>query len=90
MKEQIRQKDALLIFVVMLLICGGHSISYAHNTSTLHFDDASTTRSVAENTGMGQNIGTAVEATAANVGDTLTYSLSGTDSASFDIVIPFL
>ena len=86
MKEQIIQKNARLIFVVMLLICGGHSIGYAHNTGTLHFDDASTTRSVAENTGTGQNIGTAVTATAASVIDTLTYTLSGTDSASFDIV----
>ena len=86
MKERIRQKDALLIFVVMLLICGGHSIGYAHNTGTLHFESASTTRSVVENTGTGQNIGTAVEATAASVTDTLTYSLSGTDAASFDIV----
>ena len=86
MKEQIIQKNALLIFVVMLFICGGHSIGYAHNTGTLHFESASTTRSVVENTGTGQNIGTAVEATAASVTDTLTYTLSGTDAASFGIV----
>ena len=43
-----------------------------------------TTRSVAENTAAGTNIGTAVSATDPD-GDTLTYSLSGTDAASFSI-----
>ena len=47
-------------------------------------DGESTTRSIAENTVAGQNIGTAVGATDEN-GDTITYSLSGTDAASFDI-----
>ncbi len=42
-----------------------------------------TSRSVAENTASGQNIGTAVGATDAD-NDALTYSLSNTDSASFD------
>ena len=49
------------------------------------FDDTTTTRSVAENTASGQNIGTAVDATDAD-SDTLTYSLGGTDAASFSIV----
>ncbi|MCG9127098.1 cadherin domain-containing protein, partial [Candidatus Poribacteria bacterium] len=48
-------------------------------------DGETTTRSIAENTVAGQNIGTPVEATDDN-GYTLTYSLSGTDAASFDIV----
>ena len=43
-------------------------------------------RSVPENTGTGQNIGTPVYAADPDNGDTLTYSLGGTDSASFDIV----
>ena len=42
------------------------------------------TRSVAENTATGTNIGTAVAATDVDE-DTLTYSLSGTDEASFGI-----
>ena len=46
---------------------------------------ASTTRTVAENTGAGVNIGSAVSATDAD-NDTLTYTLGGIDSASFDIV----
>ena len=40
-------------------------------------------RSVAENTAAGQNVGAALTATDA---DTLTYTLEGTDAASFDIV----
>ena len=46
---------------------------------------ASTTRTVAEDTGAGVNIGSAVSATDVD-NDTLTYTLSGTDAASFDIV----
>ena len=44
------------------------------------------TRSVAENTAAGMNIGEPVMATDPNEGDTLTYALSGDDAASFDIV----
>ncbi len=49
------------------------------------FSDTSTTRSVAENTVPGTDIGDPVAATDSN-SDPLTYTLSGTDSASFDIV----
>ena len=49
-------------------------------------EGTSATRSVAENTPAGQNIGTPVAATDADTGDTLTYTLSGTDVSSFDIV----
>ena len=48
------------------------------------FDMDSTTRTVAENTAAGMNIGDPVTATDPD-GDTLTYALSGTDAASFDI-----
>ena len=50
------------------------------------FDGATTTRSVAENTAAAQNIGDAVAATDADAADTLTYTLGGTDAASFGIV----
>ena len=43
-------------------------------------------RSVVENTEAGQNIGAPVKATDPDSGDTLTYTLSGTDAASFDVV----
>ena len=47
-------------------------------------DGSSTTRAIAETTTAGTDIGTAVVATDAD-GDTLTYTLGGTDAASFDI-----
>ncbi|MYI93316.1 T9SS type A sorting domain-containing protein [Candidatus Poribacteria bacterium] len=47
-------------------------------------DGSSTTRSIAENSNTDTNIGTPVSATHPN-GDTLTYSLSGTDATSFSI-----
>ena len=56
------------------------------NNPPLFTDGATTTRSVAENTAAGQNIGNAVTATDADTDDTLTYSLGGTDRASFGIV----
>ncbi len=50
------------------------------------FADDSTTLSVAENTASGENIGSPITATDGDAGDTLTYSLEGTDAASFSIV----
>ena len=50
------------------------------------FADGSMTRSVAENTPSGVNIGSPVTATDANSDDTLTYTLGGTDATSFSIV----
>ena len=49
------------------------------------FANDSTTRSIAENTPAGVNIGSPVTATDAD-GDTLIYTLSGTDGASFSVV----
>ena len=50
------------------------------------FDETSpTTRSISENAVTGANIGAAVSATEQDAGDTLTYTLGGTDVASFDI-----
>ena len=43
------------------------------------------TRTVRENTEAGENIGAPIAATDPNTGDTLTYTLGGTDAASFDI-----
>ncbi len=56
------------------------------NTAPVFTDGTSTTRSIAENTAANTNIGTAIAATDADTGDTLTYTLSGTDAASFSIV----
>ena len=46
---------------------------------------ADTTRSIAENSAAGTNIGAAVTAGADPEGDALTYSLTGTDASKFDI-----
>ncbi len=54
------------------------------NTAPTFTEGASTTRSVAENTATNVNIGNAVAATDPE-NDTLTYTLGGTDAASFDI-----
>ena len=56
------------------------------NRAPVFTDGTNTTRSIAENTASGQNIGSAVAATDPNIGDTLTYTLGGTDAGSFDIV----
>ena len=58
--------------------------SVVTNTAPVFTDGAGTTRAVAENTATGVNIGSAITATDPN-NDTLTYTLSGTDAASFDI-----
>ena len=50
------------------------------------FDSETATRSVAENTPAGRNIGAPVTATDSDAGDELTYSLGGTDVGSFSIV----
>ena len=49
------------------------------------FAAATDTREVVENTAADENIGAPVEATDADAGDTLTYTLGGADAASFDI-----
>ena len=55
------------------------------NNAPVFTDGTSTTRSIAENTASGQNIGAAVAATDAD-NDTLQYTLTGTDASSFSIV----
>ena len=61
-------------------------VDEAGNDPPTFADGSSTTRSVAENTASGSNIGAAVAATDSDSGDTLTYTLGGTDAASFSIV----
>ena len=60
-------------------------ISPSANTAPVFTEGTSATRTIAENTSSGENIGSAVAATDAD-NDTLTYTLGGTDAASFTIV----
>ena len=62
------------------------AVQAAVNNAPVFTEGTSTTRSVAENTASSRNIGTAVAATDADSGDTLRYTLGGTDMASFAIV----
>ena len=55
------------------------------NTAPAFPSDQTVLRSIAENTGAGAYVGDPVEATDANDGDTLAYSLAGADSAFFVI-----
>ena len=57
-----------------------------NNNAPVFTAGTSTTRSIAENTASGVNIGSPIAATDADTGDTLTYTLGGTDAASFRIV----
>ncbi len=50
------------------------------------FSEINLTREVPENSAAGTNVGAPVTADAADPGDTLTYSLEGTDASLFDIV----
>ena len=55
------------------------------NIAPVFTDGTSTTRTIAENTASGINIGSPISATDAD-GNTLTYSLGGTNASSFSIV----
>ena len=60
-------------------------VSPPSNRSPSFAEGEATTRSVAENTEEGQDIGAPLEAVDPDRGDTLTYTLEGEDAASFDI-----
>ena len=64
----------------------GNTISMDINNKLPEFTDGdTTTRSIAENTAAGTNIGDPISATNVGTVNTLTYSLGGTDAASFSI-----
>ena len=68
------------------VLASGRRSTQVTNNTPVFTDSNPTTRSVAENTASGENIGDPVGATDADTGDTLTYTLGGTDADSFDIV----
>ena len=71
----VKQKTILLIFSVIILVCGIHGISYAQLPS---FSDTTASRSVAENSPTGTNIGDPVTANNFS-GGTDRYRLADTD-----------
>ena len=71
------------IMAIMALFLGLTSVTYAQG-ATPTFDSATYARDVAENTAFGENVGLPVTASG-GVG-ALTYTLGGTDAASFAIV----
>ncbi len=78
---------ALALALTMAVMLPADNTAYAANPE---FVDGAGTRSIAENTPPGVNIGAPISATdddegAIEYADTLTYSLSGTDASSFDI-----
>lgn len=86
MKSRVRQKTTLLIFVVVTLVCGTQGIGYAQLPS---FSSSTATRSIAENTVAGTEIGDPVTADNFN-SSTDRYRLStdttdSPDTDSFDI-----
>ena len=64
-------------------VCPSGSVMPSNNEPA--FSAATAIRSVPENSGAGVDIGTAVTATDSDTGDTLTYTLGGTDASSFTI-----
>ena len=71
-------------------VTAGDDADLVNDTATLThsapvFADTTADRSVDENTAAGQNVGAVLTATDSD-GDTLTYTLEGTDAASFDLV----
>ena len=78
--------DSITVTINITDVANEGTAAQNTNSAPTFTEGIGATRSVAENTAAGTNIGTAVAATDANSGDTLTYSLSGTDAASFSVV----
>ena len=85
MKQLFAKKRYIISALLTLLMVFCISMSGYANVTPVFTDGDSTTRTVAENTTSGTNIGDPVAATDAD-NDVLTYGLSGTDAASFSIV----
>ena len=78
--------DSITVTINITDVANEGTAAQNTNSAPTFTEGAGATRSVAENTAAGTNIGTAVAATDANSGDTLTYRLSGTNADSFAIV----
>ena len=65
---------------------GSATVNIENVNEPPEFPSETDERSVTENTTAGQDIGTPVSATDPDTGETLTYTLDGTDAASFSII----
>ena len=63
-----------------------HTPTTTTNNAPVFTEGDSTTRAIAEKTAADTNIGDVISATDADSSDTLTYTLGGTDAASFSII----
>ena len=70
---------------VTISVINDSSDDTTNNTAPMFSEGESTSRSVVENTPAGRDIGTPISATDADSGDSLEYTLSGTDAAAFSI-----
>ena len=77
--------EAVSIGVKLITILANDAPPPPTNSPPVFTEGRSAARSLAENTGPSINIGRRFAATDLDQGDTLTYSLGGTDAGSFDI-----
>ena len=77
--------DGRLIDEISVTISVSDVVETPTNSPPAFTDGPSATRTVAENTGAGVNIGDPVAATDADSGETLTYTLGGADAVAFEI-----
>ena len=85
LQATVTYKDPQSMTVNKTAIAVSNSTVGGSNSAPSFDDGASTTRTVPENSVVGTNVGTAVAASDSDIGDTLTYTLTGTDAGKFDI-----
>ena len=84
-EDSFGESDTIMVTIMVTPVDEAPEIMRAPDANVApEFASATTSRTVAENTTAGEDIGNPVAANDAN-GDTLAYTLSGTDAASFDI-----
>ena len=80
------ETDTITVTIQVTDVSVANGDTAVANSAPVFDDGPSTTREIAENTAAGEAIGLPVVATDVDSGDTLTYTLDGTDAASFAIV----
>ena len=80
------ETDTITVTINVANVSVADGDTVVENSAPVFDDGPSTTREIAENTAAGEAIGAPVVATDVDSDDTLTYTLDGTDAASFAIV----